>query len=47
MGNVIRFVSLAGAAILTLLIILTIVSIFGGVHALSNPLVGPAPNRFR
>ena len=38
MGNVIRFVSLAGAAILILLIILTIVSFFGGFeHPLSDP----------
>jgi hypothetical protein len=38
MGNVIRFISMAGFAILILLIILTIVSIFGGFeHPLSAP----------
>ena len=38
MSGVLRFVSLAGAAVLILLIILTIVAIFGGFeHPLSNP----------
>jgi hypothetical protein len=38
MSAVIRFVSLAGAALLILLIILTIISLFGGFeHPLSAP----------
>ena len=38
MSGVLRFVSLAGVALLILLIILTIVSIFGGFeHPLSAP----------
>jgi hypothetical protein len=38
MSGVLRFVSLVGAAILIVLIILTIVSLFGGMtHPLSNP----------
>lgn len=40
MSGVLRFVSLAGAAVLILLVILTIISLFGGFeHPLSNPPV--------
>jgi hypothetical protein len=38
MGGVLRVISLAGALLLILLIVLTIVSLFGGFeHSLSNP----------
>jgi hypothetical protein len=38
MSGVLKLVSLAGAAILVLLIVLAIISIFGGFHSsMSNP----------
>ena len=38
MSNVFRILSMAGAAVLILLVILTIISIFGGFeHGMSNP----------
>ena len=38
MGGVLRFMSMVGFAILVLLVIVTIVSLFGGFeHSLSNP----------
>ena len=38
MGGVLRFMSLVGAAILIFLVIITIISLFGGMtHPLSNP----------
>ena len=38
MSGLLRFVSLAGAAILIVLVIITIISLFGGMtHPLSNP----------
>lgn len=38
MGGVLRFMSLVGAAILIVLVIITIISLFGGMtHPLSNP----------
>ena len=40
MSGVFRIVSMAGAALLIVLVILTIISIFGGFeHGLSNPPV--------
>jgi amino acid transporter len=38
MSGVLRFMSIAGAAVLIFLIIVTIISLFGGMtHPLSNP----------
>jgi amino acid transporter len=38
MSGVLRFMSLVGAAILIFLVIITIISLFGGMtHPLSNP----------